>query len=277
MRLFLFILLLSPIIGWGQEHCATVVKSGTSIDRYIQSFSEVGGLDTPVPDISGFVRRLVNKDAPKSNFKFCKTLFHKTRQEFLRRYTQYASFGETLSTGKYNCLTGTALYALLLHHFDIQYTIIETNYHIFLLASTEDGPVLFEATDPIYGFVTDAQKIEQRIQQYRADASGAALDGKTYYSYESSLYQQVDLKQLQGLLHYNFSIEAYNQQDFQSAIYHLDKAIDLYNSPRISEFSAILLSAVLESKLDEGIKEMYIDRVQGIRKKLPVMAHRSSR
>lgn len=276
MRLCWYILLLSPIIVWGQEDHAKVAKSGAAIDHYVQSFNQVDGLNTPVPDISGFVKRLENKDTPKNNFKFCKTLFNKTRQEFLSRYSQYASFGETLITGKYNCLTGTALYALLLHHFDIPYTIIETNYHIFLLASTEDGPVLFEATDPVYGFVTDPQKIEQRIQQYKTNDGGVPMDGKKYYAYEASLYRQVDLKQLRGLLHYNVSIEAYNRQDFQTAIHHLDKAIDLYNSPRISEFSAILLSAVLESKLEERTKGVYIDRVQSIRKKLPVIAHRGS-
>ena len=81
---------------------------------------------------------------------------------------------------------------------------------------------------------------------------------------------------MSGLLHYNLSIEAYNQQNFQEAIHHLDKALDLYSSPRITEFSAILLLSVLESKLDESVKESYLKRIQAIRKKqLPVMASRS--
>ena len=46
---------------------------------------------------------------------------------------------------------------------------------------------------------------------------------------------------MSGFLHYNLSIEAYNQQDFQEAIDHLDKALVLYSSPRITEFSAILV------------------------------------
>jgi hypothetical protein len=50
----------------------------------------------------------------------------------------------------------------------------------------------------------------------------------------------------------------------------------LYSSPRIAEFSAILLLTVLESKLDESVKEDYLKRIQAIRKKqLPVMASRS--
>ncbi len=277
MRLLRFVLLLTPIMVWGQETYTKAANSNSAIHQYLQSFSQVDDLDAPLPDISHFVQKLQNKDITKSNFKFCRTLFQKTRQEFLHRYSQYASFRETLHTGTYNCLTGTALYALLLDHFDIPYTIIETNYHIFLLASTAEGPVLFEATDPIYGFVTDPQKIERRIQEYKTNVTETPADGKEYYRYEASLYRQVDLNQLQGLLHYNVSIEAYNKQDFPSAIHHLDKAFDLYNSPRISEFSAILLRALLESNLEQQIKGLYIDRVQSIRKKLPVMANRSSR
>jgi hypothetical protein len=277
MRLLRYVLLLTPIMVWGQETYTNATNSNTAIDQYLQSFSQVDDVDSPVPDISGFVQKLQNRDNTKSNFKFCRILFQKTRQEFLRRYAQYASFSETLQTGTYNCLTGTALYALLLDHFDIPYTIIETNYHIFLLASTAEGPVLFEATDPVYGFVTDPEKIERRIQEYKTNATEMPADGREYYRYEASLYRQVDLNQLQGLMHYNVSIEAYNKQDFPSAIHHLDEAFDLYNSPRISEFSAILLRALLDSNLEQQIKGLYIDRVQSIRKKLPVMANRSSR
>jgi hypothetical protein len=80
---------------------------------------------------------------------------------------------------------------------------------------------------------------------------------------------------MSGLLHCNLSIEAYNQQNFQEAINHLDKAVALYSSPRITEFSAILLLAVIESKINDSVKDGYLKRIQAIRKKqLPLMANR---
>lgn len=275
MNLLWCIAFLSPFLVWGQANI-TRPFAGTSLEEHVHLFSQIGSDEKRAYDISDFVEKLTEKESPKSNFKFCKTLFTRTRQEFLRRYTQYASFEETLNHGKYNCLTGTALYALLLDHFDIQYSIIETNYHIFLLASTEEGTVLFEATDPLHGFITDPVKIEQRVQHYKLNTiQETPNDGKKYYAYSASLYQHVDLTELRGLLHYNLSVAAYNRQDFRLAIHHLDEALELYNSPRISEFSAILLRAVLESKIEESKKALYVDRVRSILKKSPVMAIRS--
>jgi hypothetical protein len=89
------------------------------------------------------------------------------------------------------------------------------------------------------------------------------------------LYQPVQLSELRGLLHYNISTDAYNHQDFASAISHLDEALELYNSPRIAEFSNVLLRAILQSNLEESIKEVYVSQVKTIRKKIPVMASRN--
>jgi hypothetical protein len=247
---------------------------GKTLDRYIHDFSQVGTVEKTSFDISEFTNKLNQKES--SGIKFCRLLFNKTRQEFFRRYTQYATFSETLNKGRYNCLTGTALYALLLDHFGIDYTIIETNYHIFLLAQTDDGQVLFEATDPIDGFVTDSKQIAQRLQQYKRNTpQGLPVDGKRYYAFMTELYQPVGLPELLGLLHYNVSIEAYNNQNFGSSIDHLDRALNLYNSSRIAEFSTVLLRAILQSTADEPTKELYLRQLKSIRKKLPVMASRN--
>jgi hypothetical protein len=265
-----------PFLVCAQD--VVIPKTTKTLDQYIRDFNDLDGINTGSTDISKFIARLDQKGEEKNTLKFCRTLFQKTRQEFLRDYTQYASFAETLTKGKYNCLTGTALYAMLLEHFNLEYRIIETNYHIFLLAYTQEGKALFEATDPLRGFVTNPEEIEKRIQQYKQNII-QPMEGsnKKYYEYNVSLYQQVSLDQMSGLFHYNLSIEAYNQQDFPKAINHLDKALALYSSPRITEFSAILLLAVMESKLNDTIKESYLKRIQAIRKKqLPVMASRSS-
>jgi hypothetical protein len=172
-------------------------------------------------------------------------------------------------------LTGTALYALLLDYFGIEYSIIETNYHSFLLATTIEGTVLFEATDPIYGFVSDPKEIERRIRYYKQNVIEPDIKSKKYYEYTFELYKTVSLIETKGLMHYNLSIDAYNRQEFESSIYHLDKALEFYNSPRIHEFSSILLLAIANSNVDKHAKDNYLKRVQLTRKKrAAVMASR---
>jgi hypothetical protein len=274
MRFIWHALAFYVLAGCGLQIYAQPMDSET-LNRYIRDFSQVGSDEVTAFDISGFADKLKQKESPRNSTRFCRLLFNRTHQEFFRRYSQFASFSETLNRGKYNCLTGTALYALLLNHFDIAYTIIETNYHIFLLAETDDGQVLFEATDPINGFVTDAKEIARMIDHYKKNIPlGVPLDGKRYYMFTSELYQPVGLSELRGLLHYNVSTNAYNNQDFESAIKHLDRAIDLYSSPRVAEFSTVLLGAVLQSRIDGSTRDRYINQLKGIRKKLPVMASR---
>ncbi len=278
MKLAGVILVMIPFLVCGQEKNHTSRDINETLLHYVSMFSQVDGIDNSIPDISTFVKRLEEKENPRSSVKFCRVLFHKTRHEFFRHYTQYASFRETLNKGKYNCLTGTALYALLLQHFGIEFSIIETNYHIFLLASTDEGKVLFEATDPVHGFVHDPIEIEKRIDTYKQNnLQPIEGDEKKYYEYTASLFNTVDLKQISGLLHYNVSIDAYNLKKFDQAISHLDKALDLYQSPRIREFSSVLLLAIIDSKLDTGLKEKYLRQIHAIRKRQNlVMASRTN-
>lgn len=266
MRILGLILFLLPALAFGQELNSPVFQNGSS--QLAAYFCNVDGLNEDTPDISTYIRKLEQRESPGNDLKFCKTLFYKTRKEFFHNFEQYASFRETISRGKYNCLTGTALYALLLDHFGIEYTIIETNYHIFLVAKTKEGDVLFEATDPVNGFVTNAEEIEKRIRAYQRNTlQSTEGDNKRYYAYSVNLYKDVTLTEMSGLLHYNLSIEAYNGKNIRAAIHHLDKALDLYNSPRIAEFSSILLLSVVESDLNESIKADYLRRIQAIRRK----------
>ncbi len=276
MRLLPFIFLLISSFVWGQEN-PRVLNSGDNLENYLDSYCQVGGNSNSHDYVSNFIKKLERKETQKESVEFLRILFTKTRHAFLRHYAEYASFSETIDKGRYNCLTGTALYALLLDHFDIEYKIIETNYHIFLLASTNKGKVLFEATDPLNGFVDNQNDIENRIKQYKRNRLQETAADKKYYRYNFELYNEVSLDQMEGLLHYNMSIVAYNKQNLQSAVHYLEKALSLYNSPRITEFSAILLLSVMESKLDKLTKESCLKNIQTIRRKqVPVMASRSS-
>jgi hypothetical protein len=266
MRLFWFLLIL-PSIALSQPNFESRVGTAVTKER-ISEFCAVDGLSKNAPEISDFLLRLEDKFRERNSLKFSQFLFTKTRQSFLRRYVHEASFRQTLEKGQYNCLTGTALYAVLLDHFSIPYRIVETNYHIFLMVRTEEGEVLFEATDPLNGFVDNATEIEKRIERYRRNAPLQVADQtKKYYTYNVNLYRDVSFDEVKGLLHYNLSTEAYNARNFQSAILHLERTVSSYNSPRLYEFSTVLLLAVMESDLEPAVRQSYIAKVQSIRKR----------
>src|SRR5688572_29013623 len=270
--LVLFILI--PFAVASQQPVAS--SRGKILDHYIQDFSKIDGRNASTADLSNIIKLLEQKDIPTNSTLFCSMLLQKVRHKFLKRYTQFATFRETINSGRYNCLTGTALYGMLLDYFNIEYSIIETNYHIFLLASTSEGTVLFEATDPVHGFVSNPDEVKKRILYYKQNVIEPEAKNKKYYEYTFELYKTVTLLQTKGLMYYNLSIDAYNRQNFESSIYNLAMALDMYNSPRMHEFSSILLLAVVDSKLDKNVKDNYVNLIQEIRKKrAPVMASRN--
>jgi hypothetical protein len=160
----------------------------------------------------------------------------------------------------------------LLDHFRIDYQVIETNYHIFLLAKTSKGDVLFEATDPINGFISSAPEILHRIEQYRKNEIQPRVSSKIYYRYQFNLYNAVDLDELLGLTYYNLSIEAYNRQQYSLSISHLDRAAKLYHSSRIDELSRVILLTLAAKDLTQSEKENFVRKIQTLRQKLPGLA-----
>lgn len=271
MRLIVVVLLL-PILAVAQGS-KTTSQPFSIIENYLELYKSTdNNKAVSNADFMQFVNRMSSKRASfRDDRAFLEHVFIKTHQKFLKDFEQYASFNELFGKGKYNCLTGTTVYALLLDHFDIDYSIIETNYHIFLTASTNDGQVLIEATDPISGFVTDHTKIQNKIKHYRENELQPS--GKNHYYYSFDLYNEVNLDELAGLLHYNHAVESFNDHNYRSAIDQLDLAFERYDSPRIEELSRVLQLAVVESSMDQKSKEICIRKLQSIRKKrLQMMA-----
>ena len=265
MRLWIATFFLIPSLAMGQGE-AVVDQSTAKLEYYLNRYSQTDNKAASSQQVLKFVGKLESK---RSSFKrekdFLEYLFFKTHHQFLRHFAEYPSFGDMLNTGTYNCLTGTALYALLLDHFGVDYRIIETNYHIFLMAETAQGEILFETTDPTNGFVCDASAIERRIATYRQNSVLAANSSKTYYHYDFDLFSGVNLDQVVGLLHYNLSIAAFNEQQLAASAIALARAIELYQSPRIEAFSKLILMAILTSDLDQSTKERYLRIIYAIR------------
>jgi hypothetical protein len=253
-------------------------QSHKNPEHYFSLYTKTGSPQSPglTSEFLKFSRKLENRRASKDDKHFLKYVFEKTHQHYLRQYESYASFNELTDKGVYNCLTGTALYALILDHLGFKYKIIETNYHIFLVVNTADGMILFEATDPIKGFVADADKVERRLRKYKENQMTHVDPQKNYYEYSFRLFDEVNLDQMLGLLYYNEAIEAFNAQQLPSAVNHLDKAIGLYKSPRIEEFTKIILMAVSQSTMEASVKESCVRKIQSIRRqKMHVIANSS--
>lgn len=277
MRDSLIILLLTILSfpGFCQGSEGVVEEPTTTLHRYLADYSATD--NQAVVSSSEFLSFVEKLSLKRPDFKheklFLNYLFSKTHHRFLKNFQEYSSFSDLLKNGTYNCLTATALYALLLNHFDIDFNIVETNYHIFLMVQSKQGRILFEATDPTNGFVSNQKEIEERISLYRQNTFQEKRADRNYHHFSFDLYNEVSLQQILGLLYYNHAINAYNQQQLLPTINYLDKAYALYQSPRMEELSRIVLLSVMESNLDVTAKERCVRKIQIMRKrKIEVVA-----
>ena len=202
---------------------------------------------------------------PGSEVNFLRRIFSETHRKFFKSYSQYSSINELFTEGKYDCLTATAMYSILLDRLEFDYKIIETNYHIFIMVTTSRGEVLLETTDPWNGFVTDSKGINQRINGYQENKLSASSGGdKQLYAYHFNLYHSLEQRELPGLLYFNQAVKAYNCGEWNKCAALLIRAQSIYDSPRIAELVMILVQSVQQSDWSAGEKDQFMSTIREV-------------
>lgn len=186
------------------------------------------------------VEELDSKASNKRNeFKFLRQVFEKTHQKLLKKYEQHSTFNTMLSEGKFDCVSGSAALSLLLERYGYSFDIVETDYHVFIVANLEGQKVVLESTLPIGGMITTPSEVEKYLDSYKPTknaqlkALNQRLAGPEVDYSDNSIFRKVNLKQLAGLQYYNDAIVHFNAQAFSYAVDQLSKAYTLYPSDRI--------------------------------------------
>ena len=176
----------------------------------------------------------------KSEKEFAEYAFYYIHNKLLKNYTEYASLDQTLTNGAYDCVTATAMYALFLSELDLPYAVVETNYHLYLLAfQGTENEVLLETTDPLAGFITDRNEVEARKALYakgneELKANQVDLD----WDVETNLKDT----ELIGLLLFNQSVKQFNRGNKAKAVELANEATSYYASTRIRTYLNFLNS-----------------------------------
>lgn len=181
--------------------------------------------------INKFRRR---KDQYRTEEEWLKDIFYQVHGKLLKRYKNFSAVPDLIKQGNYDCVSGTALYALICELLYIPYSIRETEYHVYLLALVDGKKVLIESTDPVYGFVSEPYTVQSLIKAYQEDNSSK-------YKMLSPMNNRVNWAQLAGLQYFNKAVKFYNNTNYQEALSYLDKAMQYYRSSRIVSFKEHIL------------------------------------
>ncbi|WP_258102885.1 hypothetical protein [Marinoscillum sp. MHG1-6] len=179
------------------------------------------------------------KEKSKSEVQFLERLFYTIHRKNLSWYENYVTFGDLIEHKKYDCLTGTALLALVMNELDIKHQILEFDFHIFLMAEVAHQMVLMEATDPMNGFVSEADQIHARIEEAYNSAGVSDEFNKT------GIMNKIDLVDLAGLQYYNLAVDQFNRGNYSHAREFIKKADILYPSERIKNTASLIATSSL--------------------------------
>jgi TolA-binding protein len=187
------------------------------------------------------------QDLYKNEKDFVEYTFYLTHRKLLKDYDKYASLTETLVSGKYDCLTATAVYSIILSELDITHAVVETNYHIYILVNPDTPNELFlETTDPRNGLISDPGEIEDAKEKHLL---ANTTQNNALIHFDFNIERRLEGKELVGLLYYNQSIKALNSGDWSEAYNIAMQAIDYYPNERLLKLIGIINSSYSSASL----------------------------
>ena len=191
-------------------------------------------------DLNDFIRKLHRKQKRYgSEERLVRFIFYKVHNRYLKYYRQHTDFYDMMDKSYYDCITGTALYALIFDALNIQYHIHELPYHVYMTVKVDDSQqdILLESTDGMAGFVNEPQEVASRIAAYQQGGEQGTAD---YYQYGFEINETISLEQLAGLNYYNEAVIYYNQQKLEQASDYLKKARSLYPAKRMEALQSLI-------------------------------------
>ncbi len=194
----------------------------------------------------------------KDESKFLRYIFYDVHKKYLKHYKRSETFSNIFNNKEYNCVSGTALYACLLSNLGYRPNIHETRYHLFLTVTLNNGDwILFEATDPSYGFVDDFEKVKERVASYLENEADEISKQESLSApfNKDTIFKSISLHELAALHYYNLAIDFINQENYYEAFRVLKKAHILYpDSERIHDFITYTYS-----KYESDLSSTFLD------------------
>jgi hypothetical protein len=198
-------------------------------------------------------------DKKKLNKKI-KLIYKTVHSDLLKKYKENVIFNKILKTGEYNCVTATALYAILLDRFSISYAIRKKPNHVYLIVGPGKQNILMESTNPQKGVVIYDEKVKKDFVKYLYNSK---LISKEEYTYNSSddLFNKyyntddtISIFQLAGAHYYNHGVQLYADEKYEYSMNEFEKAYTLYPEGKTISYSYTGAMGTMISKLAEDKK-----------------------
>ncbi len=213
--------------------------------------------------INAFIVSLKNKNfQSRSNEKKIKLVFDETHKKFLRKYQNVVNFNKIFETGEYNCVSASALYAMILEGLYIPYQIKETPTHVYLIAYPQTNGIVLESTSPTDGYFVQNEKTMQNAVNYLIElkyVTKEEVDNKGIKKVYNNFFhsqENIDIHQLAGIQYYNEALTDFSNKEYIDAYNAIIKAEILYTSKRTEFIKHALLGNILNKATFSELKDI---------------------
>jgi tetratricopeptide (TPR) repeat protein len=213
--------------------------------------SKIQSISNQIETISLKLKTSVEGKKPEKKIKLVYDQVHFT---FLKKYELVNTFAEVFATGNYNCVTATALYALVFDELQIPYNIQEKPTHVFLVAYPNQNNIVVETTSPLFGYLSfDARYKESFVNNLKGSKLIGASEAATQsvdelfnrYFFKN---ENIDLKKLIGIHYMNDALYKNDVGNVAEAFQQCEKAYLFYPSPRSSFLLTGFAAQLLEKE-----------------------------
>lgn len=204
-------------------------------------------IETTLEELKTEVQKVYNDKNPTKNIEKIHNLTH---QKLFKKYELENSFVSIFENGHFNCVSGSAIFGLLLQKLNIPFVLKEKPDHVYLVAYPETHKILLESTDASVGYISYNEEFVRNYLSHLVKTKMITQEevekGNSKELFDKYYFEDNDitLRQLAGLQYANFGLYALSKQKGEEAISNFSKAYLLYPSQRITYLleQAILLS-----------------------------------
>jgi tetratricopeptide (TPR) repeat protein len=207
----------------------------------------------------------------QSPAKRVKKIFTLTKKKYLQNYYLYAFFPELNTENHFNCVTGTALFAIIFDQLSIPYSIVEVPQHVYLVAYPDSYKIGIESTSEKNGVYvwTEHTKLEAvsylmnigKVTDQEVKLKGIdAIITEYFYTNE-----ELDFDGIVGLHLINRSLYLSDRKKNKEALGCLKRAHQFYKGPTLDLIEGSVLAELISTtELDNIDMIDYLTRYYSI-------------
>jgi len=164
----------------------------------------------------------------KNPDKKIKIIYPAVHEYFLKKYSANEYFPIVFKTGLYNCVTASALYAMVFNHYKIPYKVMASSQHTYLIANPGESSIVIETTNPNFELSIFNGEFKQNYVNYLLTSKLISEDEVKSKSTEEIFEErykkvnEVRFSNLIGIQYYNKAVLALQNNNIKPA-YELGK------------------------------------------------------